>query len=235
MLYRSPIHAAVLTKLAAAGVGGGPLHAHGPALHGEHGEEVSEAVAAVAAERGVTAMVWDGDSPQNLKAVHSLAEEVSAGLLLVEWLPAVAGGDELARDVLANPPCDLLLVRPGQLSDISEVVIAIGEGPNAPLLAGLGHRWGEAFGVPATALHRVDNDDDVPAGRELCKRLAPDLRAEIAVGRDLTNLFAEAAARTGFVAMGATESVAVDRVAARTGAGQLARKAGATIIIGRTR
>jgi hypothetical protein len=235
VLYRSVEHAAVLTTLAAAGVAGGPLHAHGPALHGEHGDEVADAVAEIAAKRGVTAMVWDGDSPNDLKGVHSLAEEASAGLLVLEWQPAVAGGDGLAREVLGDPPCDVLLVRPGELADINEIVVAIGPGPNAPLLAELAAQWGEAFAVPATALHRVESDDDVSAGRKLCKKLAPALRADIVVGRDLTNLLAETAARTGFVALGATEHVAVDRVAARTGAGQLARRAGATVVIGRTR
>jgi hypothetical protein len=218
VLYRSVEHAAVLTTLAAAGVAGGPLHAHGPALHGDHGDEVADAVAEIAAKRGVTAMVWDGDTPNDLKAVHGLAEEAQAGLLVVEWQPAVAGGDGLAREVLGDPPC-----------------VAIGPGPNAPLLAGLAEQWGEAFSVPATALHRVATDDDVTQGRTLCKKLAPALRSDIVVGRDLTNLLAETAARTGFVALGATEHVAVDRVAARTGAGQLARRAGATVVIGRTR
>jgi len=235
VLYRSTRHAAVLTRLAAAGVSGGALHAHGPALHGDEGEEVGEAVAQIAAERGVEAMVWDGDSPQDLEGVHALAEELGAGLLVVEWQPAVAGGDGLARQVLGDPPCDVLLVRPGELSDINEIVVAIGPGPNAPVLAGLAQQWGAAFSVPATALHRVADDDDVAQGRALCKRLAPDLRAEIVVGRDLTNLLAETAARTGFVAVGASEHVAVDRVAARTSAGQLARRAGATVVIGRTR
>ena len=235
VLYRSAHHAAVLTTLAAAGVGGGPLHAHGPALHGDQGDDVAEAVARMAAERGVTAMVWDGDTPQDLASVHALAREVTAGLLVIEWQPAVAGGDALAREVLGDPPCDVLLVRPGELNDINEIVVAIGPGPNAPLLAELAQSWGKAFSVPATALHRVATDDEVTAGRLLCKRLAPELRADVVVGRDLTNLLAEAAARTGFVALGATEHVAVDRVAARTGAGQLAHRAGATIVIGRTR
>ena len=235
MLYRSARHAAVLTTLAAAGVQRGPLHAHGPALHGDDGDEVAEAVAQVAAQRGVTAMVWDGDTPTTLSAVHALAKEGDAGLLVVEWQPAVAGGDALAREVLGNPPCDVLLVRPGELAAINEVVVAIGPGPNAPRLAALAEQWGDAFGVPSTALHRVDSDDDVAEGRRLCKRLAPALRTEIVVGRDLTNLLAETAARTGFVALGATEHVAVDRVAARTGAGQLASRASATVVIGRTR
>ncbi|MPZ72216.1 MAG: hypothetical protein GEU74_03150 [Nitriliruptorales bacterium] len=235
MLYRSARHAAVLTTLAAAGVGGGALHAHGPALLGDEGDDVADAIANVAADRGVTAMVWDGDSPTELAAVHGLAREVSAALLVVEWQPAVAGGDALAREVLGDPPCDVLLVRPAALEEINQVTVAIGPGPNAPLLAGLAQQWGSSFDVPATVLHRVDTDDDVGAGRLLCKRLAPELPAEIVVGRDLTNLLSETAARTGFVALGATEHVAVDRVAARTGAGQLARKAGATIVIGRTR
>lgn len=235
VLYRSSTHAAVLTTLAAAGVGGGALHAHGPALHGDDGDQVAEAVATIARERGVTAMVWDGDAPRDLGGVQRLAKEADAGLLVVEWQPAVAGGDALAREVLGDPPCDVLLVRPAELTDINEVAVAIGPGPNAPLLAQLAQQWGTSFSVPATAIHRVATDDDVAEGRALCKRLAPDLRADIVVGRDLTNLLAETAARTGFVAVGASEHVAVDRVAARTGAGQLARKAGATIVIGRTR
>lgn len=234
MLYRAPRNAAVLTTLAAAGVRGGSLHAHGPALHGEDGAEAAEVVQLVSARRGVEAMIWDGDAPRDLASVHRLAADTDPGLLVVEWQPAVAGGDQLAREVLADPPCDVLLVRPGRLADISEIVVAVGPGPNAPLLAGLAQQWAASFEVPAATLHRVASDDDVGEGRALCKRLAPDLRARIEVGRDLTNLLAEIAASTGFVGLGATEHVAVDRVAARTGAGQLARRASATIVIGRT-
>ena len=234
VLYRSAQNAAVLTTLAASAVGGGSLHAHGPALHGDHGDETAELISLVAARRGVTAMVWDGDYPQDLASVQRLARDTAASLLVIEWQPAVAGGDALGREVLANPPCNLLLVRPGLLSDISEVAVAIGPGPNAPLLASFAMAWAAAFDVRARSVHRVASDDDVHEGRLLCKRVAPELDVEIAVGRDLTNLLAEVAARTGFVALGATEHVAVDRVAARTGAGQLARRAAATIVIGRT-
>ncbi len=234
LLYRTAHNAPVLTTLAAAGVGGGALHAHGPALHGADGAEAAEAVTLVAARRGVTAMVWDGDAPVDLVGVRALASEVNAGLLVVEWQPAEAGDDLLAREILVAPPCDVLLVRAGELSDISEIVVAVGPGPNAPLVAGLAQQWATAFEVPATTLHRVADDDAVSEGRLLCKRLAPDLRASVVVGRDLIDLLAETATRTGFVAIGASEPVAMDEVAARTGAGQLARRAGATIVIGRT-
>ncbi|MGH3666320.1 MAG: hypothetical protein ACRDU8_09600, partial [Egibacteraceae bacterium] len=178
----------MLTTLAAAGVGGGSLHAHGPALHGDDGAEIAEVVSLIAARRGVTAMVWDGDDPRDLASVHRLADDIAASLLVVEWQPAVAGGDALAREVLADPPCNVLLVRPGLLQDIAEIAVAIGPGPNAPLLAGLAQQWATAFEVPARSIHRVATDDDVHEGRLLCKRLAPELDTRIEVGRDLTNL-----------------------------------------------
>lgn len=234
VLYRTTRSAPVLTNLAAAGVGGGALHAHGPALHGHDGAEAADTVTMLAQQRGVTAMIWDGDAPTDLAGVHRLAKEAEASLVVVEWQPAVRGGDALARDVLADPPCDVLLVRPGQIADIREIVVAVGPGPNAPLLARLARSWATAFGVPAKTLHRVASDDDVAAGRALCKRLAPELEAVVEVGRDLTNLLAECAARSGFIALGATEHVALDRVAARTASGQLATRAAATVVVGRT-
>lgn len=234
VLYRTAHNAPVLTTLAAAGVGQGSLHAHGPALHGEKGAEAADTIILTAAKRGVTAMVWDGDAPPDVPGVHRLAKETEATLLVVEWQPAVAGGDALAREVLADPPCDVLLVRPGQLSAISEVVVAVGPGPNAPLLAGLAQQWAASFGVGATALRSVATDEEVGEARLLCKRLAPELRSNVSVGRDLTNMLTETAARTGFLALGATEHIAVDRVATRTGARQLAERGGATIVIGRT-
>jgi hypothetical protein len=180
-------------------------------------------------------MVWDGDAPRDVEGVRRLAEEADARLLVLEWHPAVAGGDQLARAVLADPPCDLLLIRPGELADINEIAVAVGPGPNAPLVADLARVWAAAFEVPASIVHGVADDDDVQAGRMLCKQLAPELPARIEVGRDLTNLLSEVAARTGFLAMGATEHVAADRVAARTAAAQLTRRGDATIVIGRTR
>lgn len=243
VLYRQPKNAAVLTTLASAGVRGGPLHAHGPALIGDVGDETAETIEKVAAGHGVTAMVWDGDVPTDVDGVSRLAHEVTARLLVVEWQPAVGGGDArsftagdvLARRLLDDPPCDVLLIRPGELAEIGEIVVAVGPGPNAPLVADLARAWAAAFEVPARLLHRVETDDDVGEGRRLCKALAPELPATVAVGRDLTNLLTEAAARSGFLAMGATEMVAVDRVAARTRSALLAGRGDATIIIGRTR
>ena len=172
-------------------------------------------------------------TPFDLAAVQHIVRQTGVELLIVEWQPAVAGGDGLARDVLADPPCHVLLVRPGELEHVHKVVVAIGRGPNAPILAGLARQWANALGVKAALLHRVETDDDVGAARRLCKEIAPDVPAEIVVGRDLTNLLTETAAATGFVALGASEHIAVDRIAARTGAAQLARRAGATVIVGR--
>ena len=66
VLYRTTRSAPVLTNLAAAGVGGGALHAHGPALHGHDGAEAADTVTMLAQQRGVTAMIWDGDAPTDL-------------------------------------------------------------------------------------------------------------------------------------------------------------------------
>lgn len=232
----------MLTTLASAGVGAGALHAHGPALLGPRGAAAAQTVETVAERRGVTAMVWDGDEPLDLPGVHRLVQETAAGLLVVEWRPTLTGGDAttfsggdvLARRVLADPPCDVLLVRPGELTDVAEIVVAVGRGPNVPLLAGLARQWAAAFEVPATALHRVESDDDVPAARALCRSVAPDLPAHIVVGRDLANLLTEVAARTGFVAIGATENIPMERVASRAAGAALSRRRAATVVIGRT-
>ena len=198
----------MLATLARAAAGDHPLQQAGPIMEG---------------------------TPFDMGAVRHLVDQTGAELLLVEWQPAVAGGDGLAREVLAEPPCDVLLIRPGALEDLRKVVVAVGSGPNAPVMAGLAQRFAAALGVKAALLHRVENDDDVGAGRRLCKQIAPDVPADIVVGRDLTNLLAETAATTGFVAVGASEHIAVDRIAARTGAAQLARKGAATVIVARTR
>ena len=197
----------MLATLARAAAGDDPLQQIGPTMEG---------------------------TPFDLAAVGHLVQQTGAELLLVEWQPAVAGGDELAREVLAEPPCDVLLIRPGALEDLRKVVVAVGSGPNAPIMAGLAQRFAQALGVKASLLHRVETDDEVGPGRRLCKRIAPEVPAEIVVGRDLTNLLAETAATNGFVAVGASEHIAVDRIAARTGAAQLARRGAATVIVART-
>ncbi|HWB73126.1 MAG TPA: hypothetical protein VG452_13000 [Egibacteraceae bacterium] len=241
MLYRTAGGATLLTTLASAGVGAAALHARGPAVAGTDGAETARSVVAVAQRQGVTATVWDGDTALDLPGVYRQAAETAAQLLVVEWHPTVgggdatrfSGGDPLARSVLADPPCDVLLVRAGELDSIDEVVVAVGHGPNVPLLAGLARHWAEAFGVSATVLHRVETDDDVPAARALCRRVAPGLTSRIVVGRDLANLLTEVATRTGFIAIGATEDLPMDRVASRAGAA-LTRRGGATVVIGRT-
>jgi hypothetical protein len=208
VLVRTQSAPAVLTTIARAAAGDGPVQVAGPTMEG---------------------------TPFDDAAVDHIVREAQPDLLVVEWQPAVAGGDGLARAALSSLPCHVLLVRPGDVTSIHKVVVAVGAGPNAPVLARLAQQWATAFGVPAELLHRVESDDDVPAGRRLCREAAPDVPATIVVGRDLTNLLTETAAAQGFVALGASEHVAPDRVAARTGADQLARQGAATVIVGRRR
>ena len=234
VLYRTETAAPLLTTLASAGVSGGALHAHGPALHNSRGAEIADTITAVASSRAVEAMVWDGDAPADPPGVTRLVREAGATLLVVEWEPRMVDGHlDLARQVLDDPPCDVLMVRPGSLSRIHAINAAVGPGPNAPLVAGLARRWADAFEVPATVLRGVEHPDEVEDAKALCARVAPDLPAEVVVGRDLVNLLVVAAHQAGFLALGATEGFPLDRLGVRTVGTRLARRADATIVVGR--
>jgi hypothetical protein len=234
VLYRTEAAATLLTTLASAGVEGGALHAHGPALHGPRGAEIADTVNAVASSRGAEAMVWDGDAPADPAGVARLVREANASLLVVEWQPRIVDGHlDLARQVLDHPPCDILMVRPGGLARIEAISVALGPGPNAPLIGGLARRWSEAFGVPAKAMRGVEREDDIAEAEALCERLAPGIAAEITVGRDLVNLLVSAAQRFGFLALGATEGFPLDRLGVRTVGTRLAQRAEATVVVGR--
>lgn len=234
VLYRTQSSAMLLTVLASASAGGGMLHAHGPALHGDRGTEVADLVAAAANSRGVEAIVWDGDAPAEAAGARGLVRDVGADLLVIEWQPRMVDGHlDLARQVLADPPCDVLMVRPGSLTRVEGITVAIGPGPNVPVAVRLTRRWAEAFGVPAVALRAVADEHDVDGAERLCEQVAPGLQARVSVGRDLVNLLVAEADRTGFVALGATENFPVDRLGVRTVGTRLAHRADATIVVAR--
>jgi hypothetical protein len=234
VLYRTESSAMLLTVLASASVDAGVLHAHGPALHGERGTEVAETVAAVARSREAEAIVWDGDAPTDANGVRGLVRDTGAGLLVVEWQPRMVDGHlDLARQVLDNPPCDVLMVRPGGLTSVEGITVAIGEGRNVPVAVRLTRRWADAFDVPATALRGVADDSEVAGAEALCAQVAPGLPTRIPVGRDLVNLLVTEAERSGFVALGATEGFPLDRVGVRTVGTRLAHRADATIVVAR--
>lgn len=235
VLYRHPQSAPLLTTVAVATMEGETVHAHGPPLHDDTGADVAATIEQVAHARGIEARVWDGDAPPDAAGVHRLCTEVSAQLLVVEWQPRIVEGHlDLARQVMEDPPCDVLVVRPGSLSRIEKVCVAIGPGPNAPLVAGFAQRMAGAFGLPAEALRGVDAAGDVADAERLCAELAPGLRCRVEVGRDLVNLLVGAADESGLLALGASEDVPLDRLGVRTVGTRLAHRADATIIVGRT-
>lgn len=235
LLYRTAGSAPLLTTLAAgASRGGGHLLAYGPALHGPDGLDVADTIAATAASRGVTAEVWDGDAPGDVVGVRRLVADVAACTLVVEWQPRIVDGHlDLARQVLADPPCDVLIVRPGSLARIAEIAVAVGGGPNVPVAIALAQRWSEAFGVPARLIRNVDAAHEERAARIVCAELAGDLPVTVTVGRDLVNLLVGVADQTGFLALGATEGLPIDRLGVRTVGVRLAHRADATLVITR--
>ena len=234
VLYRTEAAAPLLTTLASAAVHSGALHAHGPALHGPRGVEIADTITEVAASRSVEAMVWDGDAPDDRGGVERLVREAVASLLVVEWQPRMVDGHlDLARQLLDQPPCDVLMVRPGGLARLSSIAVAVGPGPNAPLVASFVRRWAEAFEVPAVVLRGVEHEAEVADAEALCAQLAPGLPTEIVVGRDLVNLLVSAAHKAGFLALGATEGFPLDRLGVRTVGTRLAQRADATIVVGR--
>jgi hypothetical protein len=235
VLYRTPPGTALLTTLATTASPGGVLHAHGPVLHGRTGAEAAATIEAVARSHGSQALVWDGDSPIDLAGVNRLVAETAADLLVVEWHPEDDDRhNQLARALLADPPCDILLVRPGELASIQQVVVAAGEGPNAPTVAGLGQRWAEAFGVPASVLRAVTREEDVAQAVALCRQLAPSLSPLTPVGGDLLDILTDVAARSGFLALGAAEGLPAERLGERTLGGHLTRRVEVTIVVGRS-
>lgn len=235
VLYRQPQSAPLLTTVAAAAMGKGTLHAHGPALHDETGADVAATIEQIGVAHDMEARVWDGDAPLDAEGVQRLCTDVSAHLLVVEWQPRIIEGHrDLARQLMDEPPCDILGVRPGTLSRIEQVSLAAGPGPNAPLVARCTWRLADAFGVPAEALRSVAREQDMAGARELCAQLAPDLPARIEVGRDLVNLLVSTADRSGLLTLGASEDVPLDRLGVRTMGTRLAYHADATIIVGCT-
>lgn len=234
VLYRHPQSAPLLTTIAAAAMSEGTLHAHGPPLHDDTGADVAATIEQIAQAHSMEARVWDGDAPSDAAGVHRLCTEVGAQLLVVEWQPRIIDGHlDLARQVMDDPPCDVLVVRPGTLSRIEQVSLAAGPGRNAPLIARFARRMADAFGVPAEALRAVESEDDMATARQLCAQLAPDLPARIEVGRDLVNLLVGTADRSGLLALGASEDVPLDRLGVRTVGTRLAHHADATIVVGR--
>jgi hypothetical protein len=235
VLYRTVPATTLLTTLATIASPSGTLHAHGPVLHGPDGAEAAGMVEAVARSHGWRAAVWDGDSPLDPEGVATLVQETGAGLLLVEWDPADTESHELARELAADPPADLLLVRPGELGDIQQIVVGVGEGPNAPMLASLVHRWSAAFGVPAAALRVVEHAEEVPGGRALCHRVAPDLTVLTPLASDVLRALAEVGQRSGFIALGAVEGPSDEQLGPWSLGWQLTRVITGTIVVGRGR
>jgi len=234
VLYRTPHSAPLMVSIALASLDASVVHAHGPALHGLEGEDIAATIEALAEAHDREVRLWDGDAPVDAAGVDRLAGEVTAEMLIVEWQPRMVGGEEdLARRVLEAPPCDLLLVRPGSLSRLESVTVAVGPGPNAPLAAAVGQRMAHVFGVEARALRGVDDESEIENAQYLCTELMPDAHSRIEVGRDVVNLLVEAADDSGLLALGATEDLPLDRLGVRTVGTRLAHRADATVLVGR--
>lgn len=229
VLYRSVEATTLLTTLASASAQGGPLHAHGPVLHGPAGAEAAAVIEVVATGHGSYPLIWDGDAPTDVAGVHLLVAEASADLLVCEW----DGDGDLAGALLSDPPCDVLLVRPGSFSAIDEIVVGAGEGPNAPLVAGLARHWGSLFDVPVSLVRVAGDAADVEAAEAICTRLAEDVPARTPVDRDVVTALVDLAARSGFLALGAAEGVPLSEARIHTVAARVAQSSDATLVVGR--
>jgi hypothetical protein len=153
VLYRTAAATPLLITIASASTGSGVLHAHGPALHGEAGAEAAATIEAVATSLGTTSLVWDGDAPVDLTGIRALVRETAASLLVVEWQPTDA---DLVALLVAEPPCDVLVVRPGDIGAIQRLTVGHDAGTDEVMVALLAQRWGAALGVP---VHPVPTDD----------------------------------------------------------------------------
>lgn len=232
VLYRSTEATTLLTTLASASAGGGPLHAHGPVLHGPAGAEAAATIEAVATSHGSHPLIWDGDAPADAAGVDLLVREVSAELVVCEWGDGGPGAD-LALRLLAAPPCDVLVVRPGDVASIEQIVVGAGEGPNAPLVAALARHWGALFGVPVSFIRVARDPHEMGRAAAMASDLAAGLPVATPVDRDVASVLTDVVAASGFLALGAAEGVPLDETRIQTLATRVAASSAATLVIGR--
>ena len=165
----------------------------------------------------VTYFPWDEIAQQ--------VDQVKYNLLLLRWREdqTVFGAD--LHDVLVHPPCDVAIVRPGDLAPTQRILLPVRGGPHAELALRIGLALAKAYGAEITALHIAppvpQSPQDAPFTNLLpvLQQLQPVTRI-VTLQRQIQASILSEARQHGLIVMGATarpkrEPIAIGEMAAR--------------------
>ena len=165
----------------------------------------------------VTYSPWDEIAQQ--------VDQVKYDLLLLRWREdqTVFGAD--LHDVLVHPPCDVAIVRPGDLAPTQRILLPVRGGPHAELALRIGLALAKAHGAEITALHIApptpQSPQDAPFTDLLpvLQQLQPVTRI-VTLQRQIQASILSEARQHGLIVMGATarpkrEPIAIGEMAAR--------------------
>jgi len=165
----------------------------------------------------VTYTPWDEIAQQ--------VDEAEYDLLLLRWHQDQAAFGADLRDVLVDPPCDVAIVRPGELASLQRILLPVRGGPHAELALRISLALAKAYDIEITALHIAppapQSPQDAPFASLLpvLQQLPPVTRI-ITLQRHIQASILSEARQHGLVVMGATarpksEPIAIGEMAAR--------------------
>jgi glucosyl-3-phosphoglycerate synthase len=165
----------------------------------------------------VTYTPWDEIAQQ--------VDQAKTDLLLLRWhQDQTAFGADL-HDVLVDPPCDVVIVRPGEPASLQRILLPVRGGPHAELALRISLALAKAYEVEITALHIAppapQSPQDAPFADLLpvLQQLPPVTRI-VTLQRQIQASILSEARQHGLIVMGATarpksEPIAIGEMAAR--------------------
>jgi glucosyl-3-phosphoglycerate synthase len=165
----------------------------------------------------VTYTPWDEIAQQ--------VDQAKTDLLLLRWhQDQTAFGADL-HDVLVDPPCDVVIVRPGEPASLQRILLPVRGGPHAELALRISLALAKAYEIEITALHIAppapQSPQDAPFADLLpvLQQLPPVTRI-VTLQRQIQASILSEARQHGLIVMGATarpksEPIAIGEMAAR--------------------
>jgi nucleotide-binding universal stress UspA family protein len=180
----------------------------------------------------VTHLPWEEIAQQVDRAEYDL--------LLLRWRDdqTVFGAD--LHDVLVQAPCDVAMVRPGDLAEIRRILLPLRGGPHAELALRVSLALAEVYGAEITALHIAppspQSTEDAPFTNlaPVLQQLSPVTRIVTLQRRVQASILHEAR-QHDLIVMGATARPKAERVAIGDVTARVFRSAHAPVIAVKTR
>lgn len=165
----------------------------------------------------VTYTPWDEIAQQVDRAKYDL--------LLLRWHKDQAAFGADLHDVLVDPPCDVVIVRPGEPASLQRILLPVRGGPHAELALRISLALAKAYEIEITALHIAppapQSPQDAPFADLLpvLQQLPPVTRI-VTLQRQIQASILSEARQHGLIVMGATtrpksEPIAIGEMAAR--------------------